>query len=435
MKVGIIGAGESGLGAALLAKEKGYEVFVSDYGTIENETKEILKKYNIPFEEGGHDVERLIQIGFIIKSPGVPETAALVKQLRERDVRIISEVEFGYKFYNGNVIAITGSNGKTTTSGLFFHLLKTAGLKAELSGNIGDSFCRKIIETDSDFMVLELSSFQLDDIDEFKANIAMIINITPDHLDRYEYNFAKYAQSKLRITENQSWEDLLIINGDDQVILEHLKSNPTNARVLKVGLEDFKHGIFSKDGNSKYDLTLKGTHNLLNASLAVKASRALGLNEQDIQKGLSSFKNVPHRLEHIARINGVDFINDSKATNVDSAYYGLTSIQDNIIWIVGGADKGNDYQQILPEVQSRVKQVICLGVDNQKLIDTFSSVVSKIDEVKSTDDAVRMAFAFAERGDTVLLSPACASFDLFKNYEDRGDQFRRSVLELVNRKK
>ena len=432
-KLCVIGAGESGMGAALLAKEKGFDVFVTDFGSIKEEEKIILRKENIPFEEKGHSIEKLIEFNIFVKSPGVPEKATIIRKMRAENKRIISEIEFGYNYYNGIILAVTGSNGKTTTAGLLFHLLKSSNLNVGLGGNIGTSFCKRIMEQEYDYMVLELSSFQLDDIENFKPNISIIINITPDHLDRYNYNYEEYVNAKFQIVKNQTNDDLCILNADDETIALKLVDLKSEVRISKITKENYKDGILSKDGNSKYDLTLKGSHNLLNATLAMKAARALGLDESLLQKALMTFKNVEHRLESVAKINGVEFINDSKATNVDASFYGLGSVSNPLIWIAGGTDKGNDYTELISVVTGQVKMLICLGLDNEKLKKAFENHIPKIIETKDVIQAVHWAFEEAIEGDAVLLSPACASFDLFKNYEDRGNKFKNAVYQLLEK--
>ncbi len=432
-KLCVIGAGESGVGAALLAKEKDFDVFVSDYGIIKDEEKKILNDNNIPFEEKGHSIERLIECNIFVKSPGVPEKASVIQKLRAENKRIISEIEFGFNYYNGIILAVTGSNGKTTTAGLLFHLLKSCHLNVGLGGNIGTSFCKRIVEQEYEYMVLELSSFQLDDIEKFKPNISILINITPDHLDRYNSNFEEYINSKFRIAENQTMEDLFIVNADDPTILRKMKNMQSNVRIVNVTTKNYKDGITSKDGNSIYDLTLKGSHNLLNATLALKAARALALDESLLQKALMTFQNVEHRLELVAKINGIEFINDSKATNVDASFYGLNSVENPMIWIAGGTDKGNDYSELFSSVKGRVKLLICLGKENEKLKLAFQNHVPEILETQDVYQAVQWAFENGMAGDVVLLSPACASFDLFKNYEDRGQQFKNAVFQLLEK--
>ncbi len=430
MKVVIIGAAESGIGAALLAKKKKYEVFVSDFGEISEKYKDELKNNNIPFEEKGHTIERLIDAGFVIKSPGVPDTAPVLRSLKKEGMKVISEIEFGYSFYSGKLIAITGSNGKTTTSGLIYHVMKNAGLDVEIGGNYGTSFARVLADREPDYMVLELSSFQLDNIEDFRPDIAVLLNITADHLDRYEYDIMKYGASKMRIIENQTKDDAFVYNADDKLIRELILLSPGMAQKHSISELDYIHGIFSKEKSQKFELTLKGRHNLFNARCAVETLRILGLSEEEIAPGLVSFKNEPHRLEDVAVINGITFINDSKATNVESVFYALDAIEDDIIWIAGGTDKGNDYSTLFDIAKTKIKALICLGVDNKKLVKSFSEIIPIIIESTKVSNVVDNALDLASAGDTVILSPACASFDLFENYTDRGDQFKRRIIEL-----
>lgn len=430
-KVVIIGAAESGVGAALLAKKKNYDVFVSDYGEISEEYKVELKNNNIPFEEKGHTIERLIDAGLVIKSPGVPDSAPVLRRLKKEDKRVISEIEFGYLFFSGNIIAITGSNGKTTTSGLIYHVLSNAGLDVKIGGNYGISFCRLLLDTHPDHMVLELSSFQLDNIKEFRADIAVLLNITEDHLDRYSYDINQYASAKMRIIENQTKDDFYIYNGDSDLINElnnhHVKDQSKRAIVQ----DDYINGIPSKEDNQNFEISIKGKHNLFNARCAVEVARQLKVSETKIGDGLSSFKNEPHRSEVVATIDGVTFINDSKATNVDSVFYALDAIPDSIIWIAGGTDKGNDYSPLYTMAEKKIKALICMGVDNKKLVKSFADKINIIIESTKVSNVVDNAFDLASAGDTVILSPACASFDLFENYKDRGDQFKREVLRKL----
>lgn len=426
-KVVIIGAAESGIGAALLAKKKNYEVFVSDHGKIADRYKAELEDNNIPFEEEGHTIERLIDAGFVIKSPGVPDTALILRSLNKEGLRGVSEIEFGYSSYSGQLIAITGSNGKTTTSGLVYHILSTAGLDVEIGGNYGVSFARILAERSPDYMVLELSSFQLDNIDKFRPDIAVLLNITADHLDRYDYDIKKYARAKMRIIENQTSEDHYIFNADDDLINEMNSELAGIQQGHPVSRAEYIHGISSKEGADNFDISIKGKHNLFNAKCAVEVARLLGISESDIAKGLATFVNEPHRLEVVAVIDGVTFINDSKATNVDAVTYALDAVDGDIIWIAGGTDKGNDYSPIYDLARDRVKALICLGVDNKKLVQSFAKLIPVIIESTKVSNVVDTAIDLAKAGDTVILSPACASFDLFKNYMDRGDQFRSAV--------
>ncbi|MDF1696344.1 MAG: UDP-N-acetylmuramoyl-L-alanine--D-glutamate ligase [Saprospiraceae bacterium] len=433
MKVAIIGGAESGIGAALLAKKNNYEVFVSDFGEIPEKYKDELRHNEIPFEEKGHTIERLIDAGFVIKSPGVPDTAPVLRSLKKEGLKVISEIEFGYSFYSGKLIAITGSNGKTTTSGLIYHVLKNAGRDVEIGGNYGISFARILTEKQPEYMVLEVSSFQLDTIDQFKPDIALVLNITADHLDRYEYDIMKYGAAKMRIIENQTEEETFVFNGDDPIIAALYASKKRKERSIPIREADYAEGISSKEDNSKFEISIKGKHNLFNARCAVEVARIIGLTEGEIASGLQSFKNEPHRMELVDEINGVKFINDSKATNVDSVFYALDAIKSDVIWIAGGTDKGNDYTALKKLAKQKVKALICLGIDNQKLVQSFAELIPIIIESTKVSNVVDNALDLASAGDTVILSPACASFDLFENYTDRGDQFKRSVLELKNK--
>jgi UDP-N-acetylmuramoylalanine--D-glutamate ligase len=426
----VIGAGESGVGAALLAKKLGYHVFVSDYGKISDDDKNILNKYNIPFEEGGHNLESFGLVQLVIKSPGVPSHAPVLETLRKSRVKIISEIEFGFLHCEAKVLAITGSNGKTTASGLLYHILKSDGKDVAIGGNYGYSFCKLIFEGAPKYIVLEISSFQLDDIDTFRPNVAVILNITPDHLDRYEGKMEKYINAKFRIAENQKDSDFLILNVDNEAIADKIQAGfSSNARIIELNHSQYENGITSKDGDL-LEFTLKGRHNLCNALCAVTAARCVGVSEGGIRKGLATFANLPHRLEWVRDIDGVSYINDSKATNVDSVWYALDAMTAPIVWIAGGTDKGNDYTELYPLVEKKVHSLICLGIDNQKLKKAFEGRIAQIFETTKVSEAVTMAREVAKDGDVVLLSPACASFDLFKNYMDRGDQFTKAVLQL-----
>lgn len=428
--VTIIGAGESGVGAALLAKKMGMDVFVSDFGSIAEHYKKELTDSNVPFEEGGHDFEKVLVTEVVVKSPGVPEHAPVLRMLKEKGRKVISEIEFGHSFFSGLTIAVTGSNGKTTTSGLLYHVLKTAGLNVALGGNYGRSFARIIAEDAPEVMVLEISSFQLDDIETFKPHIAILLNITPDHLDRYEYKMANYVNAKFRVAMNQTSADYFIINGDDPEITNKMQEFAGEQKVIRITEDAYLQGIVSKDASKVFELSIKGRHNLFNAACVVEACRMLNLPEHAIATGLKSFVNLPHRLESCGEINGIEFINDSKATNVDSVYYALDAMTKSVIWIAGGTDKGNDYSVLFPLVKNRVKALICLGMDNEKLKSSFKSHIPIIYETTKVSEAVETGLKLGESGDVVLLSPACASFDLFKNYMDRGDQFKACVEGL-----
>lgn len=430
MKIAVIGSGESGTGAALLAKKMGFDVFVSDGGKINDKYKQILIDNDVSFEEGKHSLEDICNVGLVLKSPGVPEVSLVMTTIRNAGIEVISEIEFASRYYKGIVIAITGSNGKTTTSGLFYHVLKSAGKDVMIGGNYGESFAEILVNHHPDFLVLEVSSFQLDDIKSFRPHVAILLNITPDHLDRYEYKFENYAASKFKINENQSADDFFIYNDDDEGINTFISNYSINGKQIKVSKENFEKGIPSKDGNY-FEMTLKGKHNFFNAACVVEGCRILGLTEEEIQKGLLSFKNLPHRLEPVAIINGVEIINDSKATNVDSVYYALDAMDKPVVWIAGGTDKGNDYAPIKDLVQSKVKALVCMGLDNEKLKTFFKDIVPVIQEVDNVHNAVKLSKALANEGDVILLSPACASFDLFQNYMDRGDKFKKAIFDLI----
>ncbi|GCC53200.1 UDP-N-acetylmuramoyl-L-alanine--D-glutamate ligase [Chryseotalea sanaruensis] len=440
-RIVILGAGESGTGAALLASKKGYEIFVSDQSPIKDKYKQELLAHKIDFEEGQHTEAKIINASLIIKSPGIPDKAEIIKKCKYAGIEIIDELEFGFRFIKGKVIAITGTNGKTTTTLLTFHLLKEAGVKVALAGNVGFSLARQIAEQDHDWYVIEISSFQLDGTTTFKPAVGVLLNITPDHLDRYEYQLQNYINSKFRITRHMSDTDTFIYYADDAILKHEVKARPIAGQQLAISLSDestpvhydgtrMSFGFSEAFKIAQSETTLKGPHNLINTMAAVSAAQLAGLSEQAIRKGLATFKNAPHRLESVAVINGVEFVNDSKATNVDSVVYGLGSYTGPLVWIAGGVDKGNDYTLIEKEVKQKVRTLICLGKENDKLKKAFGNVVSTIKETQSVKELVKMALAEAQKGDVVLLSPACASFDLFKNYEDRGDQFRSAVLEL-----
>ncbi len=437
----ILGAGESGTGAALLAKTKGFDVFVSDQGTIKDKYRDDFVRNKIEFEEGKHTEEKILKANLIIKSPGIPEKAEIIKKITAKGIEVIDEIEFGFRYINGKVIAITGTNGKTTTTLLTYHLMKTAGFSVTLAGNVGESLARKVANGNSDWYVLEISSFQLDGTKSFKPEIGILLNITPDHLDRYEYNIQNYVNSKFQLIQNMDAASQFIYYADDEVIAKEIASRKVVSQKIPVSLKSTAKAPVYYDGKmlfnlkekfsiAQQDTTLKGPHNLINTMAAVSAVYLTGAKLKAIREGLKTFKNAPHRLELIATINGVDFVNDSKATNVDSGVYGLGSYNQPLIWIAGGIDKGNDYNMIKGQVQEKVKVLICLGKDNEKLKKFFQGIVPVIHETQSVNDLVRMALRVAQKGDVVLLSPACASFDLFKNYEDRGDQFRRAVLDL-----
>jgi UDP-N-acetylmuramoylalanine--D-glutamate ligase len=424
-RIVILGGGESGVGAALLAKKNKQKVFVSDFGKIKKKYRKELKKAEIKFEQEGHDLEKILKADLVIKSPGIPEKAEVIKKLRKKGIKIISEVEYGSLYYKGKIIGITGSNGKTTTTSLTHHLLKEGGIDTSIGGNYGISFCRQLLDTHSEFMVLELSSFQLDDIDKFRPDIAVLLNLSPDHLDRYDYDFGKYIDTKFRLIQNQTDKDILIYNQEDREIIARIDEAENGQNKKGIRLLDYINGISSKDGVFK--LKLKGEHNLFNSSCAIEVARQVGLSDEIIQKGLSTFKNEPHRLESVGVVDGVEYINDSKATNVDATYYALKAQEKEVVWIVGGVDKGNDYSQLFPLVRANVNAMVCLGVDNKKLIEAFTGRVDVIKTCQSMEECLIKARSLAYPGEVVLLAPACSSFDLFKNYIDRGDQFRDIV--------
>ena len=438
----ILGGGESGVGTALLGKEKGYEVFVSDKGKIKEKYKQVLIHNEIEWEDEKHTESKILNADIVMKSPGIPDKVALVKQIREKGIKVVSEIEFASKFTNATIVGITGSNGKTTTATLTHHILKQE-LNVGLAGNIGESFAKQVLEEDFKNYVLEISSFQLDDIIDFKPKIAVITNITPDHLDRYDYKFKNYIASKFRIAMNQTKEDYLIYDADDEVIINHLKNNPVQSILLPFSLEKtVENGAYLDRENIKItidnnqiimpttNLALEGKHNIKNAMAASTIAHLLKIRKQTIRESLENFQGVEHRLEQVLKINKVQYINDSKATNVNATYYALESMDAPTVWIVGGTDKGNNYEELFPFVNEKVKAIICLGVDNEKLMKTFSNMVDVIIETQFMSEAVKIAYKIAESGDNVLLSPACASFDLFENYEDRGRQFKDAVRNL-----
>lgn len=441
-KLVVLGAGESGVGAAILGKKQQFDVFVSDRGVISDVYKEELKALGIPFEEGRHTLEKIFEADLIIKSPGIPKKAELIEQIKEKKIALISEIEFASRYTKAKIIAITGSNGKTTTTSLMYYILKQAGLNVGLGGNIGMSFAKTVAECNYDYYVLEVSSFQLDDITTFKPFIAILLNITPDHLDQYDYQFDRYAEAKFRITENQDENDYFIYNQDDMKIIEMIDKRLIRANHKPFSMKDAEQDSFanqeffrvnSSDGSFNMpieELGLIGTHNVSNSLAATTAANVLKVRNESIKKSLTDFKSVEHRLEPVTVVNGVHYINDSKATNVNATYFALESMTTPIVWIVGGKDKGNDYEELLPFVKKKVMAIVCLGVDNTKIIDFFSPYVSIIVETKSMEEAVKQSKQLAKNGDTVLLSPACASFDLFNGYEQRGELFKENVKAL-----
>jgi len=438
----ILGGGESGVGTALLGKAKGYEIFVSDKGTIKEKYKKVLIHNEIEWEEEKHTEAKILNADVVMKSPGIPDKVALVQQLIQKKIPVISEIEFAAKYTNAIIVGITGSNGKTTTASLTEHLLKQE-FEVGLAGNIGESFAKQVLEEGFENYVLEISSFQLDGIVDFKPKIAVITNISPDHLDRYDYQYEKYIASKFRIAMNQTKEDYLIYDADDKAIIHWLQKHPVQSTLLPFSLtKKIENGaylekeniIITIDNNQiimpTTNLALEGKHNIKNAMAAATVAHLLKIRKQTIRESLENFQGVEHRLEHVLKINKVQYINDSKATNVNATYYALESMEAPTIWIVGGVDKGNDYEELFPFVNEKVKAIICLGVDNEKLMNTFGSMVDIIIETQFMNEAIKIAYKVAESGDNVLLSPACASFDLFENYEDRGRQFKESVRSL-----
>ena len=442
-KLVILGAGESGVGTAVLGKQQGFEVFVSDKGEIAIHYKEVLNNLDIAWEEGMHTSDIIFKADVVMKSPGIPDRVSLIQELKAKAIPVISEIEFAARYTKAKIIGITGSNGKTTTTMLAGHILKAAGLQANVAGNIGDSFAKMVAEDDAPLYVLELSSFQLDGTIDFAPHIAILTNITPDHLDRYENDFEKYVASKFRIAMNQAASDYFIYDADDKVINAYLKKHPVQSQLLPFSLtKKLNNGAYIEDNNiiitidnntfimPKTTLALQGNHNTKNSMAASTAARLLGIRKETIRESMENFHGVEHRLESVLRINNVQYINDSKATNINSVFYALDSMKTPTIWIAGGVDKGNDYSELNELVNEKVKTIICLGVDNRKIVKAFNNCVEEIYETQSMKEAVKLAYDLAEKNDTVLLSPACASFDLFKNYEERGRQFKEAVREL-----
>jgi len=439
----VLGGGESGVGTAILGKKEGYDVFVSDFGKIKDNYRNVLNQYEIKWEDEQHTEDKILNADVVMKSPGIPEKAPIVKKLIEKGIPVISEIEFANDFTKAMTIGITGSNGKTTTTMLTYHLLKEGDLNVGLGGNIGKSFAWQVAEENFDYYVLELSSFQLDGIINYKPHIAIITNISPDHLDRYEYQYENYIASKFRITMNQTEDDYLIYDADDEAIGEWLKNNKVRAQLIPFSIsKTIENGAFLNNNTMEININqeeflmetaniaLEGKHNMKNAMAATSVANILRIRKQTIRESLSNFQGVEHRLEKVLKIHNVQYINDSKATNVNATFFALDSMTTPTIWIVGGVDKGNDYAELMPLVYEKVKAIICLGVDNKKIIDAFGNVVDMMVEVDNMRDAVNTAKHIAEKGETVLLSPACASFDLFQNYEDRGNQFKREVRNL-----
>ncbi len=442
-RIVILGGGESGAGAAVLAHKQGFDVFLSDSSAIKPRYKEWLDKYSIRWEEGKHTEELILNADEVIKSPGIPDKAPLIVKIREKAIPIISEIEFAGRYTNAYTVCITGSNGKTTTTSLIYHMMQKAGLNVGLAGNIGTSFAYQVAENNFDYYVIELSSFQLDGVYEFKPDIAILLNITPDHLDRYDYKMQNYVESKFRITKNLSDDDCFIFCSDDAVTIEQLKRIVLRAQQLPFSIRnkdnqtswiENEHLFINYDDSdfcmSINELSLKGKHNIYNSMAAGIAGHVLNIRKEVIRESLSDFQGVEHRLEPVLTIKGVKYINDSKATNVNSTWYALESMDTPVVWIVGGVDKGNDYSELMDLVKAKVKAIVCLGVDNAKLHKAFGDVFSVMVDARSAEEAVQQAYKLASPGDAVLLSPACASFDLFENYEDRGRKFKAAVREL-----
>ena len=444
LKLTILGGGESGVGAALLATTNGYEVLVSDSGKIKENYKTELTQQNINFEEGGHSTSKVLAAELIVKSPGIPDQIEIVQKALAKGIEVISEIEFAYRFTRKQIIAVTGSNGKTTTTLLIYHLMQAAGFNVAIAGNIGNSLAREVLKDEADIFIVELSSFQLDGIVDFKPDIAVLLNITPDHLDRYDNDFERYAKSKLSIAKNMTTADLLVYNMTDTELVKRKNTLPDDLMVKTFSLSQGTDAL-KKDDELLFEtssgtmtltytsLPLRGEHNHLNMMAAILVAESFDIEKEIIVKALSSFKNHPDRLEFITEIDGIEFYNDSKATNVEAVFYALGSFSQPIVWIAGGQDKGNDYNQIRQLVEDKVKALVCLGVDNKKLIDEFTDVVANISQTENIVEAAELAFSYASTADVVLLSPACASFDLFDNYAQRGAMFKEAVLNLKKR--
>jgi UDP-N-acetylmuramoylalanine--D-glutamate ligase len=442
-RIVILGAGESGTGSAVLALRKGFDVFVSDMGLVKDQYRKILEEHNIEWEEGRHTEEAVLSADEVIKSPGIREDAPIVAMLRNKGIPVISEIEFAGRYAEGKKICVTGSNGKTTVTNLIYHILKKAGKKVAMTGNVGNSFALAVAEGDYDYYVIELSSFQLDGMFEFRADIAVLMNITPDHLDRYDHDLQKYIDSKMRVAQNQTKSEFLIYWADDPIVRVELLKRSYEATLLPfsdTSSENMTAYIENKELVIDYpnktnlmsihELALKGRHNTYNSMAAAIAAKVLNIRKDIIRESLADFQGVEHRLEPVIKVSGISFINDSKATNVNSTWYALECMETDVIWIVGGVDKGNDYSELFPVVKQKVKAVVCLGRDNKKIIEAFGDKVPTIVETISMEEAVRSSYYLAKKGETVLLSPACASFDLFNNYEDRGRQFKAAVRNL-----
>ncbi len=442
-RIVILGAAESGIGAAILARKQGFDVFVSDFGSIKEKYRNELTERGFDFEEGQHSEEKILNADVVIKSPGIPDKAPIIKKLNEKEVPVISEIEFAGRYTSAKMICITGSNGKTTTTLLIYHMFQKAGLNVGLAGNVGQSLAWQIAENNFDFYVIELSSFQLDGMYEFKADIAILLNITPDHLDRYEYKMQNYVDSKFRVTQNQTAKDVFIYCSDDPMVNSEMLKRKLAAKCVPFGLGvppvegagiidnnliiNWDQNIFTM---SILDIALQGSHNTYNSMAAGISGMVVNIRSEKIRESLADFKGVEHRLERFLKVHGIEFINDSKATNINSTWYALESMTQKTVWIVGGIDKGNDYSELYELVRTKVKAIVCLGVDNLKILEAFKNLGIDMIETQSMDDAVRSAYYLAKKDETVLLSPACASFDLFENYEDRGHQFKNAVREL-----
>jgi UDP-N-acetylmuramoylalanine--D-glutamate ligase len=442
-KMVVLGAGISGAGAAVLAARKGYDVFVSEKGTIDAECKALLERDSILWEEGVHSLSRILEADEVIKSPGIPDNAPIVKSIREKNIPLISEIEFAGRHTRAKTICITGSNGKTTTTLLTYHMLKKAGLNVGVAGNVGKSFALQVAENNHDHYVLELSSFQLDNMYEFRADISVLLNITPDHLDRYDYDMQNYVNSKFRIIQNQREDDVFIYCADDPVTREEVNKRNILAHAIPFSLHHpVEEGAYTENEQliikykqtdfsmSIFDLALQGRHNMYNSMAAAISGRVLDIRKDLIRESLADFQNIEHRLEFVAAVHGIEFINDSKATNINSTWFALESMEKPVIWIVGGVDKGNDYSMLHELVKEKVKGIVCMGKENAKIIESFGEMFPQIIETSSAEEAVKAAYLMGRQGDVVLLSPACASFDLFKNYEDRGRQFKSAVRAL-----
>ena len=436
-RIVVLGAGISGVGAAVLAKKKGFEVFVSDKGKITEDNKKVLLINEIDWEENNHTFDKILNADEVIKSPGIPDSVELIMNLKNAKIPLISEVEFAFRYTKAKIAAITGSNGKTTTTLLLGHVLKNAGYDVLVAGNVGVGFALSIAERDYDYIVLELSSFQLDGIKNFRSDVAILLNITSDHLDRYDYKLENYLASKFKITENQQEQDFLIYNADDEIV----KEIKTKAKKLPISLKnEQKEGGFlnkneliiklNNNTMTMQELALQGKHNIFNSMAAAMAARVFEVKDSVIRQSMIDFQNVEHRLEYVLTVHGIDFINDSKATNVNACWFALESMTKGVVWIVGGVDKGNDYSELAEMVDEKVKAIICLGENNQNIIDAFKDKVDTIVQASTMSEAVNQSFSLANKGETVLLSPACASFDLFANYEDRGFQFKKSARTL-----